>query len=323
MDLYTTSFSLPRSNPRHAPHGSPHANSLALPGSSQGLALHNANVTSYTGPSKRPSTSVPLYTTAKLVEDWDAVQKLGLDVTSREGCLVTVSKEQVRSDLGTSPSLPGADSSNLTATTWNFHISGNYQSVMASRGAILRELPRDNRTVLRVARADVLESATAKLPVVKEDIKRRLNDIATESHAHISLVTPGTTDLEAATLFIADSRELPNGQVKGDDHVPESKAVEKSSSDDSHKTTASAPTTSTKPLKAASTGEGHSASGSTSSAPAKGARAASPSGSAYGLSTERQLEIIIKGPVECVEIAKVRMLVMSDELVSLKPQFRR
>lgn len=269
-------------------------------------------MTSATTPTKKPASSAPLTTSAQIEQDWEAVQKLALEVTSREGCLVTVTREQTNVDLGNpaSASLGGqadADSPVPATTVWNFHLSGGYQSVMAARGAILREIPRDNRTVLKVARTDILEKPLAIVSPLKADVKRRLDSIAADSRAFISVVNLDTTGGVGGTvLATADGQAVHDPPKKTNGEEPTtSTATEDGSAPPS--------------VDGAVPAEGLSESTRTETPDVLSTGNAGPNTSAtvtFGLETERLCELVITGGLESVEIAKVRLLVMLDELVS-------
>lgn len=302
MDLYTTSFTFPHPTPRSL-HGSasPLPNNLTLPGSTGLPDIPLPNVTSATSPSKPPGASAPITTTAQIEKDWEAVRKLALDVTSREGCLVTASKEHIGVELGsgTPISLGEGDVPVPSSTVWNFHLSGGYRSVMAARGAVLREAPRDNRTCIKVPRTDILESPLASMSPLKPDVKRRLDEIATDSRAQIAvlnLTIPGSGGIGGTVLAVADGQAMHNSQEHPGD--PSGTSGVNGAADG---------TSETSPVKsqAGDAGKG------------KDAQATSAAPVSYGLETERMCELVITGPIESVEIAKVRLLVMLDELVSL------
>ncbi|ORX41050.1 hypothetical protein BD324DRAFT_647947 [Kockovaella imperatae] len=316
MDLYTTSFSFPRSTPRSLQSAaSPLPTALNLPGSGNVQTIPLPNVTSATAPAKKSSSRGPITTAAQLEKDWQTVQKLVLDITSREGCLVTVTKEQIGFEQGLSPPLPGpaqngsvlADELPVPASTvWNVHLSGAYQSVMAARGAILRELPRDNRTVLKVPRTEILESPLSNSSALKADVKRRLDDIAADSLAHIAVLNLSTGSSGVGGRVLAST----NGQVSSNDvtvevengtggHDDEPSAVRQVGSNDS---VPEGETPSTGHMQSSDHHVGD-------SNVAKNV--------AHGLETERICELVVTGSVESVEIAKVRLLVMLDELSGL------
>ncbi|EDR15449.1 uncharacterized protein LACBIDRAFT_141174, partial [Laccaria bicolor S238N-H82] len=70
---------------------------------------------------------------------------------------------------------------------WNFHITGAYQQVMITRGLILKECPIQHRSAIKVTRSEILDSPFSK-PTLKPDVRRRLDDIASQTLAHIAVV---------------------------------------------------------------------------------------------------------------------------------------
>jgi hypothetical protein len=326
MDLYTTSFSYPRPTPHPLRSSSPLPTStLNLPGSATAATVPLPNVTSAPAPRQTTSSTTPLTTRAQVQKDWEAVQKLALEITSREGCLVTVTKEQTGVELGTaSPTLTGSaedkDNASIPATTvWNFHLSGGYQSVMAARGAVLREIPRDNKTVLKVARTDVLELPLATVSPLKPDVRRRLDEIAADTKAFISVANletlGGMPGLVLATADAKAVQDVPAKVTSGGDAPNQPASNEDGNApnvDEAVNGEESSNTTSPKSPEVQLSGN-------------DAAGAPAPGTITYGLETERMCELIITGSIESVEIAKVRLLVMLDELVSclpISPTFR-
>ncbi|WVR08561.1 hypothetical protein IAU60_005616 [Kwoniella sp. DSM 27419] len=314
MDLYTTSFTYPGPSPRSLrSSASPLPNSLALPGSGVIPTVPLPNVTSATTPPNKPS-SATLTTAAQVEKDWAAVQKMCLDITTREGCLVTVTKESVGMDVGTAGSSEGVlnagnpDAPIPATTTWNFHLSGGYQSVMAARGAILRETPRDTKAVLKVPRTEILESPLVTISPLKADVKRRLDEIAVDTQAHIAVLNieiPGA-GVGGTILATADGQLGSMNQPQGETTVPSSQREGSAGPED--------PLTSAASNQISQTANG-SSSEKAASAPQASAGPAAPV--TYGLETERMCELVVTGSVESVELAKVRLLVMLDELSGL------
>ena len=101
-----------------------------------------------------------------------------------------------------------------------------------------------NRAVIRVARSDILDTPSSK-PSLKPEIRRRLDDIAQQTFAHIAVVN---------SPLLLSTRSLPDG--------------------------------------------------------------ISNSSGWSGLETERSCELVVTGQGDSVELARVRLLVMLDELVS-------
>lgn len=254
MDLYTTAFTFQRS-PSGVHKSSPLRTTLSLPKGA------TATQPQHTGPADA----------AQAEREWEAVQKLCNDITSREGCLVTVTREPLP---GTSSATEAGDDTSSTSapagSMWNFHISGAYQAVMGARGALLRETPRDNRTSFKVPRSDILEKPLATISPLKADVKHRLDEIATDTRARITVLNLdiGGQGSSGTVLATADP-------------------------DDASGTNGS-PTTEDK--------------GDSNGAQAQ---------PTYGLETERMCELVITGSVESVELAKVRLLAMLDELSGL------
>lgn len=305
MDLYTTSFTYPRPTPQTSLRSSsPLPTSHSLPSVLPPPSLPNVTAP---GPSLKHVNVDKTPTTASQVEkDWEAVQKMCLEITTREGCLVTVTRED--SGLESSSTVNPADGEAQIpagSTTWNFHLSGGYQSVMAARGAILREAPRDNRTAIKVPRTDILESPLATISPLKPDVRRRLDEIAADSRAHIAVLNMEIPGVGAGGVVLATAgsqgpytavTQPPSAPAPG--HKGTSSTSSKGSNpatDNADSTAESVPSTTAATSTAATT----------TTAPVT-----------FGLETERMCELVITGSIESVEIAKVRLLVMLDELVS-------
>lgn len=127
---------------------------------------------------------------------------------------------------------------------WNFYVSGPYQQVMAARGMVLKDCPVQHRTAIKVARADILDAPSSK-PSLKLDVRRKLDEIAAATVAHIAVVNSPLT---------LSSRTPPDGVN---------------------------------------------------------------SAGWSGLETERVCELVITGQGDATELARVRLLVMLDELSGL------
>lgn len=317
MDLYTTSFTYPvlQSKSRES-NGSP---KIPLstpvpttgPGPGPGITSTTTNNIFNNG-TDHPAESVPKLplnaaisassTTAKsssatvaippqIEKDWETVQKLALDITTREGCLVTVTQECVDGESRSGPSEPSVtgEGTPVSATTvWNFHLSGGYQPVMAARGAILRETPQGNRITLKVPCSEILDSPTASVSALKADVARSLEKIASESKAQVSVISIEVSASGGPTvLATANSEGVRTTEVKGE---AESKSAD----------------TATDVPDAKPNGEEESCLSSVT--PPYVTRS-------LGLETERMCELVITGSTESVEIAKISLLVMLDEMV--------
>ncbi|EKD02270.1 cytoplasm protein [Trichosporon asahii var. asahii CBS 8904] len=286
MDLYTTSFTFQR--PASGVHkSSPLRTTLSVPKS---------------GAQASTSLQQPAADAAQAEREWDAVQKLCNDITSREGCLVTVTREAppghgtgAQADAGDAGA--GASQKNpadAQASMWNFHISGAYQAVMSARGALLRDTPRDNRTALKVPRSDILERPLAPVSVVKPDVKHRLDEIANDTRARIAVLNTEVAAGASQPSVLATSEPNSSAKEQGD-------------------ATASPPTES-KQASTDSSGTQQSQGQQQQQQNQNQQQSQQPS---YGLETERMCELLISGSVESVELAKVRILVMLDELSGL------
>ncbi|KZT74830.1 cytoplasmic protein [Daedalea quercina L-15889] len=218
MEVYTTSFTYPRrSRPAHSPTNSldfPAANELRHAGSYSSLSQYS-NHSNY--PDTQGAVSSP---------DYESVQKLAVMAMSLHGVHVSFSP----ADQG---------------RAWNFQISGAYQQVMLARALVLKDGPVQNRASIKVARSDILDSPSSK-PALKPEVRRRLDDIASQTFAHIAVVN---------SPLALSTRTLPDG--------------------------------------------------------------ISNSAGWSGLETERVCELVITGQGDSVDLARVRLLVMLDELSGL------
>ncbi|KAF8226064.1 cytoplasmic protein [Tricholoma matsutake] len=210
MEVYTTSFTYPRRS--RLAHPAP--SSIDFP------------VQELRGPSNDPYPH--LQQTPTTLTDpaaSDAIQKLTLMAMSLHGCHVTYFADQNRG--------------------WNFHITGAYQQVMATRGMILKECPIQHRAAIKVTRSEILDFPSSK-PALKPDVRRRLDDIASQTLAHIAVVN---------SPLSLSNRTPPDG--------------------------------------------------------------ISSSAGWSGLETERVCELVVTGYEDSVDLARVRLLVMLDELSGL------
>jgi hypothetical protein len=330
MDLYTTSFSYPCFSGRSLRAStSPLSQTLPLPASGAQPPAPPQNVTIAPEPAHNAGATAPTTTAGQVEQDWEAVQRMCIDITTREGCLVTVTREQVGSDLNPSPpntslqpqQIENPEAAVPATTVWNFHLSGNYQAVMAARGAILREVPRDNRTTLKVPRTDILESPLATVSPLKPDVRRKLDEIAAESKAHIAVLNieaPGSTGTGSGqVLATADGQSVEDvGHVNGQDASQPSTEAVATGNGNGDDTLNGANEHSPEGAGSAPSDDKPATNGATAPS-ASGAHAPAPTVQVtYGLETERLCELVITGSTESVEVAKVRLLVMLDELVS-------
>ncbi|EMD41708.1 hypothetical protein CERSUDRAFT_146926 [Gelatoporia subvermispora B] len=217
MEIYTTSFTYPRRS--RLPH-SP-ASTFDFPPTSE---LRRAESYPHLPQSHGNGLSDPQGTASP--SDYDALQKLAVMAMGLHG--VHVSFTSV--DHG---------------KAWSFQISGAYPQVMLARGMIMKDCPIQNRATIKVARSEILDSPASK-PTLKPEVRRRLDDIASQTFAHIAVVN---------SPLALSTRTLPDG--------------------------------------------------------------ISSSAGWSGLETERVCELVITGQGDSVDLARVRLLVMLDELSGL------
>ncbi|KAG8220092.1 hypothetical protein J3R82DRAFT_1111 [Butyriboletus roseoflavus] len=211
MDIYSISFTHPRrSRHIHSPSSSFDAHDHRLPPHIQHLPENFPSVLPL--PATQPSPSNQA--------DSETVEKLAILARS----LHNVQLSSLLSDGGRS---------------WNFYISGAYQQVMLARGMLLKDSP------VQVPRSDILDSPSSK-PTLKPDVRRKLDEIASLTYAHIAVVN---------SPLSLSSRTPPDG--------------------------------------------------------------ISTSAGWTGLETERVCELVVTGQGDTTELARVRLLVMLDELSGL------
>ncbi|PPQ90451.1 hypothetical protein CVT25_014969 [Psilocybe cyanescens] len=218
MDVYTTSFTYPRrSRHIHSP-----ASSLDF----QSSDLKSSSLSDQYPSSQHLQSTNPKLSDASVTADAEAIQKLAMMAMSLHGCHVSY----YMVDQG---------------RAWNFHITGAYQQVMITRGLILKECPIQHRATIKVTRSEILDSPFSK-PTLKPEVRRRLDDIASQTLAHIAVVN---------SPLALSNRTPPDG--------------------------------------------------------------ISSSAGWSGLETERVCELVITGTEDAVDLARVRLLVMLDELSGL------
>ncbi|KAF9480442.1 cytoplasmic protein [Pholiota conissans] len=221
MDVYTTSFTYPRrSRHIHSP-----ASSLDF----QPSDLKSALIDPFPTPQHAQHSNSKL-SDVSVSADVEAIQKLAMMAMSLHGCHVSY----YMVDQG---------------RAWNFHITGAYQQVMITRGLILKECPIQHRAAIKVTRSEILDSPFSN-PSLKPEVRRRLDDIASQTLAHIAVVN---------SPLALSNRTPPDG--------------------------------------------------------------ISSSAGWSGLETERVCELVVTGTEDAVDLARVRLLVMLDELSGLHSEF--
>ena len=330
MDLYTVSFDYPRPPVRVSAVGNTPLSSTTtqLPGSStsRNAALLNASGTN--GQAGASSSTSANATTSPPDEEWKEVQAKCLDITSREGCLVTATREGVGMEQGSLPQAlnPDGEASRPIVETpiYNYHLSGAYAAVMAARGHLLREAPREARLVIKVARSDILESPLANISPVKSEVLSRMMPIALESHARISVVniaTPGATASAGSVLAMADGLkpgETEEAWSHGQDWTTQAPGHDRTSSGDSSTADSIKSGSAYAYAKTKAKLGIDESSKATVKPPSENGKTAGTQPErprTYGLETERLCEILIAGPLENIHFAKLKCMVMLDELV--------
>ncbi|EIW69943.1 hypothetical protein TREMEDRAFT_71463 [Tremella mesenterica DSM 1558] len=298
MDSYTTSFVILRS-------GQSHNNIIPLSRSlSQSISLapetlsHPPSLSasqSSTRDSSNTNPSIISSSNAQEEKDWKLVQTLSREIGNREGCTITVTKEFIQERLGSTYSLDLLDSNISNAplcTAYNVVLSGPQPSVLAARGALLRQCPRDDRAALSVTRVDFLIDPLASSSHVKAPVEKKLREIVNLSGAHISIVnSQERIDAGVEVEVLLSLAPLFHKEQRSPDV------------DSRHSSTAQSI-----PL---SNENGNSA----DSVPSKPKTVSDGKETVtFGLESERMCDVIITGNMENVEVAKVRILVLQDEL---------
>ncbi|KAI0651635.1 cytoplasmic protein [Trametes meyenii] len=219
MEIYTTSFTYPR-RLRHA--HSP-TNSLDFPSRSQEQLRRASSYSQIQQPAQNGLSDPQA---AASPTDYDALQKLAVMAMSIHAVHISFTP----ADQG---------------RAWNFQISGAYPQVMLARGMVFKGCPVQNRASIKVARSEILDSPASK-PTLKAEVRRKLDDIASQTYAHIAVVN---------SPMALSTRTLPDGITS--------------------------------------------------------------SAGWSGLESERVCELVITGQGDSVDLARVRLLVMLDELSGL------
>lgn len=100
----------------------------------------------------------------------ETISRTCVDLMSQHPCLITCHQ-------------PNSIKS-ITPSAYTFHLSGAQSQVMMARGRLLRENPFEVRKVVRMSRTDILEGGTT----VRPQMKRKLDEIASVTRAHLSIV---------------------------------------------------------------------------------------------------------------------------------------
>jgi hypothetical protein len=116
---------------------------------------------------------------------WDSLHRLSLQtMAAYPGVQISFSRAEESTPTPGAPTAAGPGS-------FNFHISGPYHAVMAARGCVLRDAPVQNRSVIKVARHEILESSSSTggtAGALRPLVIQRLDEIAAQTHANISVL---------------------------------------------------------------------------------------------------------------------------------------
>lgn len=311
-----------RRNPNRTGNTPPFNTNLPLP-SSTSVQAGPPNVTSATLASNSTRCQLPQLTLAQAQAEFQRVEATCLEITARESCHVSATREAMGLPLGMVPqtiAITPQTADNLTNETpaYNLSISGGYAAVMAARGAAMREAPHENLVTLRVPLSEVLEYAPSEHSAVKPDVLRRLQVIATDTQAHIRLSSVPPSGSSATPPVI--HAEI---QPRVDDNDASTDGADQTTQAPGHDRTGSGASSLAASIHGVSSSTKQAPNVDSSSAfngrhPSDLGRSsvAAATKASYGLVAEKQCEIAIIGSMESVELAKVRILVLFDELVS-------
>lgn len=227
----------------------------------------------------------------------EQMQKLCMDAMSNYQCMVTCSPFFENTTTSSSSPSPSAKvMMTMSLPSYNFILSGGYQQVMAARGFILRTSPFYKKSIVKVPRSEVLSSSSSS------SSSSSMTNNGTNGHGGASSTTTTAEErvkpemknkldeiaaLTRAHLAIVGQQQQQQRQESSSSRVPTSAS---SAGADTHDAG-----------NGVYNGGNGSGSGSTMG---------------FGLETERFVEIVITGSYESVEQARVRLLVLLDELVS-------
>jgi hypothetical protein len=204
--------------------------------------------------------------------------------------MVTVTRELLDSELA---ALDGSSSEDSNSKLhgdigYNFHFSGDQRSVNRARGAVLREFPRDNRQVIKVARTDILDTSLALRSQIKSSVQARIQEIVTETRARVVVMNEIATGPDAQAP-LATFHGVEEGGADGSETVAQHDGPISNSPSSADQETENT----------------------------RGKRPTVPGADVgFGLEGERLCELVITGSHESVQLAKVLLLVMIDVLVS-------
>ena len=196
MDVYTSSFVFPR-RPRIAAHPGPYDFQNIASSDFPFQNIQNGHQNGFRYPNNQPQ---PFYNQ----EEYEALQ-------AAIHTNVVMASHQHAVNISPSPLDDGL--------SWNYCISGMTRQVMLARGALLKGSPQNVRfshqhtfrsctsidlayflqvlKVVKVNRSDILDNSPTGNPTLKLDVRRRLDEIAAQTLAHIAVVNGNINDPSA------------------------------------------------------------------------------------------------------------------------------
>lgn len=193
MDIYTTSFVFPR-RPRVASHPGPYDfQNIASP-DFPFQSVQNGHQNGFRYPNNQPQ---PFYNQ----EEYDALQ-------AAIHTNVVMASHQHAVNISPNPLDDGL--------SWNYCISGMTRQAMLARETLLKGSPQNVRfptsihslrtlsltspiflqvmKVVKVNRSDILDNSPTGNPTLRLEVRRRLDDIAAQTLAHIAVVNGNIND---------------------------------------------------------------------------------------------------------------------------------
>ncbi|KAG9047268.1 hypothetical protein FS837_002629 [Tulasnella sp. UAMH 9824] len=191
------------------------------------------------------------------------------------------------------PAQPGAalqdENASATPKAFGFMITGAYASVLAARGFLLRECPVVTRTSIPIPRSEILDAPSPLAqPSLKPAVRRRLDEVASQTLAHIAVVNPSSNSSPSSAVLPGPALRHGNGGTSSTP-FPVNPFPSSSFSAAPGSLPATIPTNSTGGSIVTTT----------------------------ALEPEPMCHIVVTGSSTAPSIAKVRLLVMLDELAGL------
>lgn len=331
MDIYTTTFTLSCHTHLHSRHHEHHNNNNNAAGQHDSNASFDddATIPSLTTSSSTRSLGSLDGIAETAAEKEEAVITVCKDVAVREGCVITASKVEIQHVESHNPA-SGEVTASKQGDKWMVNISGPQTSVLAAKSAILCELADDKTATLKAKRFDLLDSPFRYSSPVRPHIKARLDSIADTTHTVITIPNDRSPNNDRApNQYLYHSAQHDDADIGSDHDVPSTPILKPSQASEGIRHV-SAGSMSTHSLNrsfgqhrrsVSSIGQSHRSFGSIESlvVPANGdVTFENPDViPCHGnLEPEKNIEIMIEGRGQAVDLARVRVLVMLDEIVS-------